>query len=216
FVGRADQQVKVRGFRIEPGEIEAALLGHGGVSQAAVVARAGGAGGTQLVGYVVLAAGCAADAGELRAHVGARLPEYMVPSAIVVLDGFPLTANGKLDRSALPAPEFRPSVGRLPRSPQEELLCALFAEVLVVDRIGIDDNFFALGGDSIVSIQLVSRARKAGLAITPRAVFQHQTVEALAAAATLVEEGAPRTVDVAVGAMPATPIMCRLEERGGP
>src|SRR5205823_6314664 len=216
FVGRADQQVKVRGFRIEPGEIEAALLGHGGVSQAAVVARAGGAGGTQLVGYVVLAAGCAADAGELRAHVGARLPEYMVPSAIVVVDGFPLTANGKLDRSALPAPEFRASVGRLPRSPQEELLCALFAEVLGVERVGIDDNFFALGGDSIVSIQLVSRARKAGLVITPRAVFQHQTVAGLASVATRLEETGSPVVDVATGGLVATPIMRWLLERGGP
>src|SRR6184192_908300 len=216
FVGRADQQVKVRGFRIEPGEIEAALLGHGGVSQAVVVARAGGAGGTQLVGYVVLTAGCAADAGELRAHVGARLPEYMVPSAIVVVDGFPLTANGKLDRSALPAPEFRPSVGRLPRSPQEELLCALFAEVLGVERVGIDDDFFALGGDSIVSIQLVSRARKAGLVITPRAVFQHQTVAGLASVATRLEETGSPVVDVATGGLVATPIMRWLLERGGP
>src|SRR5437773_883062 len=123
----------------------------------------------------------------------------MVPSAIVVVDGFPLTANGKLDRSALPAPEFRASVGRLPRSPQEELLCALFAEVLGVERVGIDDNFFALGGDSIVSIQLVSRARKAGLVITPRAVFQHQTVAGLASVATLIEAAAPALPDIATG-----------------
>src|SRR6266478_2972358 len=184
FVGRADQQVKVRGFRIEPGEIEAALLGHGSVSQAAVLSRAGGAGGAQLVGYVVLAAGCDAQADELRAHVGARLPDYMVPAAIVVLDALPLTANGKLDRSALPGPEFRAGFGRVARTPQEELLCGLFAEVLGVERVGIDDNFFALGGDSIVSIQLVSRARKAGLVITPRAVFQHQTVAGLASVAT--------------------------------
>src|SRR5262249_13483281 len=130
FVGRADQQVKVRGFRIEPGEIEAALVRRGGVLQAAVVARSDRAGGQQLVGYVVLAAGADADAAALRAHVGAQLPDYMVPSSIVVLDRLPLTANGKLDRGALPAPEVRAGVARLARSPREELLCALFAEVL--------------------------------------------------------------------------------------
>src|SRR5215471_15467084 len=104
----------------------------------------------------------------------------MVPGAIVELDRLPLTANGKLDRGALPAPDFAGRVGAgLPRTPQEELLCGLFAEVLGIERVGIEDNFFALGGDSIVSIQLVSRARKAGLVITPRAVFEHQTVAGL-------------------------------------
>ena len=101
-----------------------------------------------------------------------------------LLDRLPLTPNGKLDRRALPAPDLRPTgVQRVPRTPQEEMLCALFAEVLGLERVGIDDNFFALGGDSIMSIQLVSRARRAGLVITPRAVFEHQTVAALAAVA---------------------------------
>src|SRR5205823_10343324 len=217
FVGRADQQVKVRGFRIEPGEIEAALLGDGSVSQAAVVARVDGSGGAQLVGYVVAAAGRAVDAPALRAHVGSRLPDYMVPSAIVELDRLPLTANGKLDRGALPAPEYRGRVGGgLPRTPQEEVLCSLFAEVLGVAGVGIEDNFFALGGDSIVSIQLVSRARKAGLLITPRAVFQHQTVAGLASVATRLEETGSPVVDVATGGLVATPIMRWLLERGGP
>src|SRR5262245_37041322 len=215
FVGRADQQVKVRGFRIEPGEIEAALVGHASVSQAAVVARTEGAGRQRLVGYVVAAAGASVDAAGLRAHLGSCLPDYMVPSAIVVVDGFPLTANGKLDRGALPAPEVRAGVGRLPRTPQEELLCGLFAEVLGVERVGIDDNFFALGGDSIVSIQLVSRARKAGLVITPRAVFEHQTVAGLAGVARLIEERPSLLADVATGGLVATPIMRWLLERGG-
>src|SRR5262249_6910712 len=124
--------------------------------------------------------------------------------------------NGKLDRKALPAPDLTPAVAREPRAPQEQVLCALFAEVLGLPRVGIDDNFFALGGDSIMSIQLVSRARAAGLHITPRAVFQHQTVAARAAAAGPAPAAAPTEPDEAVGTLPATPIMRWLLERGGP
>ena len=183
--GRADAQVKLRGFRIEPGEIEAALLRQAGVSQAAVVARRGCSGTKRLVWLCGGGGGgCGGSVAALRAALSCVLPDYMVPSAIVVLERLPLTPNGKLDRRALPAPELTPAaVRRAPRTPQEAMLCALFAEVLGVERVGIDDNFFELGGDSIVSIQLVSRARRAGLSITPRAVFQHQTVAALAAVA---------------------------------
>ena len=234
FLGRADAQVKLRGFRIEPGEIEAALLRHEAVTQAVVIARRdadaredhaldgngpAGSGALRLVAYVVAKAGAAApDAAALRQHLSGLLPDYMVPSAFVLLPRLPLTPNGKLDRRALPAPVVAASADRrAPRTPQEELLCSLFAETLGVGEVGIDDNFFALGGDSIMSIQLVSRARRAGLAITPRAVFQHQTVASLAALAAATQEPTAEAIsDVAVGELPATPIMRWLAERGGP
>ena len=224
FLGRADAQVKLRGFRIEPGEIEAVLTAQAGVSQAAVIARRDRAGGGQrLIGYVVATAGAVLDTAALRAALSRQLPDYMVPSALVVLERLPLTPNGKLDRRALPEPELGSAHShRTPRTPQETILCSLFAEVLGLERVGIDDNFFERGGDSIVSIQLVSRARRAGLSITPRMVFQHQTVEALAAAAGVVAEPAASALSeadrarLAVGVLPATPIMLWLQERGGP
>jgi pristinamycin I synthase 3 and 4 len=154
---------------------------------------------------------------QLRETLQASLPDYMVPSAFVVLDCLPLTLNGKLDRKALPAPDLTPTTGRrAARSPREEILCSLFSEVLRVERVGIDDQFFKLGGDSIMAIQLVSRAREAGLVITPRAVFEHQSVATLAAVATPVQETAPDPPDNPIGGLPLTPIMHWLRERGGP
>ncbi|WP_406289324.1 amino acid adenylation domain-containing protein [Embleya sp. NBC_00896] len=193
YVGRGDTQVKVRGFRIEPAEVEAALTAHPDVAQAAVIARdaRGGSTGRQLVAYVVPAAtgdGTTTDGPsgpetkELHAFVSARLPDFMVPSAFVVLDRLPLAPNGKLDRAALPEPEYTGAAYRAPRTAREETLAKLFAEVLGVDRVGIDDGFFELGGHSLLATRLIGRARaEMGIEIPIRKIFDLPTVAALAA-----------------------------------
>ncbi|MEV6166205.1 amino acid adenylation domain-containing protein [Streptomyces sp. NPDC052052] len=194
FVGRADNQVKIRGFRIELGEVEAAVSRHPSVDRAAVLAREDQPGGKRLVAYVVPVRGATErpDPEQLRAWVAESLPEYMVPAVVVVLDDLPTTVTGKLDHRALPAPEFGPAeAGRVPRTPREELIRDLFTEVLGLSSVGIDDDFFTLGGDSIASIQLVARARKAGLGLAPRDVFSARTVAGIAEVATVVEPPAP-------------------------
>ncbi|MET8824477.1 amino acid adenylation domain-containing protein [Streptomyces sp. NPDC004610] len=216
YLGRADDQVKIRGFRIEPAEIESALTGHPGVAQALVTVHEDGP-RRRLVAYVVPVPGAVPDPAGVRAQVGGLLPDHMVPAAVVTLDRFPQLANGKLDRAALPAPDFAAlSSGREPATGPERTLCAVFAEVLGLDRIGVDDDFFVLGGDSIVAMQLVGRARTAGLRITPRQVFRHRTVAALAAVAESADAAAARPADDGTGTVPFTPVMHWLRELGGP
>ncbi|MFC5157072.1 amino acid adenylation domain-containing protein, partial [Streptomyces amakusaensis] len=206
YVGRADDQVKVRGFRIEPGEIEAALLRDARVAQAAALVRSDRPGEKRLVAYAVPEHGTRLDGTELRRGLGEELPDYLVPAAVVVLDRLPLTVNGKLDRGALPAPDFAAAVtGRAPRTPVEETLSRLFAEVLGLPEVGVEDGFFDLGGDSILSIQLVSRAREAGLVITPREVFQRQSVGGLAVVARDVGVVGVVGDGEGVGVLPLTP-----------
>ena len=181
YIGRADEQVKIRGFRIELGEIELTLAKHPAVAQAVVIAREDRPEQKQLAAYVVAAEGKTLMTAELRRYLGERLPEYMVPAAIVELNSLPLTANGKLDKRALPSPEFSARKGRLPRTPQEKLLASFFTEVLQVEQVRLDDNFFELGGDSLLAMRLISRMRATfGVELTVSTVFAGPTVGQLA------------------------------------
>ncbi|MEG8279903.1 non-ribosomal peptide synthetase [Streptomyces sp. AHA2] len=210
YLGRIDQQVKVRGFRIELGEVEEALRACAGVAEAAATVRDGD-GHRRLAGYVVPAPGAEVEPETVRRELGRTLPDYMVPSAVVVLPALPLNPNGKLDRGRLPDPAPAAHATRhvAPRTPTERTLAAIWAGVLHVERVGADDNFFALGGDSILGIQVVAQARQAGLSITSRDVYQHQTLAALARRADETgsrRRAVPSAPVEATGAAPLTPI----------
>jgi amino acid adenylation domain-containing protein/non-ribosomal peptide synthase protein (TIGR01720 family) len=220
FLGRADGQLKVRGWRVEPAEVEAALRGHPAVAQAAVAGWPDGAGSARLAGYVVAAVGAQApSAAELRGYLRGRLPEALVPSAFVALAALPRTAHGKLDRHALPPPDFRNLAldedYEAPQTPAQKALADIWAAVLRLERVGIRHNFFELGGDSILSIQVIARANEAGLNLTPKDLFQHQTVAELAEAAekagAVVADQGPVT-----GPVPLTPIQRWFFEQDPP
>ncbi|MFE7559373.1 amino acid adenylation domain-containing protein [Kitasatospora sp. NPDC057500] len=207
YFGRADQQVKIRGFRIELGEIEAVLAAHPAVADAAVIVREDVPGDKRLVGYAVLAPGSQqVGAEELRTRAAADLPVHMVPSAVVLLDRLPLTANGKLDRRALPAPDAPATgAGRPPRNPREQQLCELFAEVLGVPAVGVEDDFFALGGHSLLVVRLAGRIRAVlGLEVGIGTLFQAPTVAALDAALAADTPGAD-ALDVLLPLRPTAP-----------
>ena len=209
FLGRIDHQVKVRGFRIELGEIESALAEHEAVREAAVLSREDAPGEKRLVAYLVARREQSPTVSELRKFLKQKLPEYMMPAAFVMLEAMPSTTSGKIDRGALPAPDrVRPELDEAlapPRTITERVLADIWAQVLGIEQVGIHDNFFELGGDSILSIQIIARANEAGLRLTPKQLFQHQTIAELAAAAGTAsaiqfEQGA------VTGQLPLTPI----------
>jgi amino acid adenylation domain-containing protein/non-ribosomal peptide synthase protein (TIGR01720 family) len=225
YLGRNDRQVKLRGFRVELGEIEALLDQHPGVRESMVLAREDGPSGRWLVAYVVpngergtmndesdgssFIAHRSSFQAELRDFLKERLPGYMLPAAFVFLETWPLMPNGKVDRRALPAPDrdraAPESAFVAPRTPAEEILAAIWAQVLGVAQVGIHDNFFACGGDSILSIQIVAKANAAGLRITPKQLFEYQTIAALAAVAGAAEAIQAEQGRI-TGALPLTPI----------
>ncbi|SHT07435.1 D-alanine--poly(phosphoribitol) ligase, subunit 1 [Mycobacteroides abscessus subsp. abscessus] len=212
YLGRADEQVKIRGHRIELAEIQAVLSSLDGVEEAVVIAREDRPGDKRLVGYIT----GTADGGGLRMAIADRLPAYMVPAAVVRLDAIPLTVNGKLDTRALPAPDYGDHGRyRAPANAVEEVLADIYAQVLGLERVGVDDSFFDLGGDSILSMQVVSRGRAAGLLCRPRDIFVEQTVARLARVVQ-VTAGSRGPIDEGLGHVVPLPIMLWLKGIDGP
>ena len=217
FLGRIDHQVKVRGFRIELGEIETTLSAREDVREAVVLARGDGLQNERLVAYIIPQGGSQLSLGELRAHLKGSLPEFMIPAAFVVLNEFPLTPNGKVDRDALPEPDDKRLALEVeyvaPRDHAERVLAAIWKDLLNVEQVGIHDNFFELGGDSILSIQIIARAGQEDLRLTPKQLFEHQTISELAATA-----GTDRIITAdqgnIAGTLPLTPIQSWFAERG--
>jgi amino acid adenylation domain-containing protein/non-ribosomal peptide synthase protein (TIGR01720 family) len=221
YIGRSDFQVKIRGFRIELGEIESVLARHPDVKECAVMARDGRNGTKQLVAYVVPASERTANVSELRAHLRETLPEYMVPALFMVLDAFPLTANKKVDRARLPDPDGqRPDLETEhvePRTATEATLVRIWQELLGVDRVGIEDNFFDLGGDSLLALRSIMRANRSGMSLAPVSIFRHQTIAELAEAADAAGVANADGAVEAVGPTPLTPAELRfLTERRTP
>ncbi|MFC9660091.1 amino acid adenylation domain-containing protein [Nocardia sp. NPDC127606] len=210
YLGRSDFQVKIRGFRVELGEIDAALTAHPDIEYAVTLGTKADSGATVLVSYLLARPGMSIDTDDVTRFVGTSLPGHMVPTVLMPLDEIPLTPNGKLDRNALPAPVFGAVGSRAPEGPVETAIAELFTQILGLEQIGAEDSFFAAGGDSILSIQLVSRARTAGISFTPQAVFEHRTVAGLARVAVLGAESAPTLTELpggGVGVMPLTPVL---------
>ncbi|HMS34192.1 MAG TPA: amino acid adenylation domain-containing protein [Ignavibacteria bacterium] len=218
FLGRADHQVKLRGFRIELEEIEAKLLKHNAVKEAVVIVREDKPGVQRLTAYLIYSDKNEVDHNDLRNYLRESLPEYMVPADFVSLDELPMTPNGKVDRNSLPVPEliiseFENYVSA--SHPLEEKLVNIWKDVLGIEKIGIHDNFFELGGDSIISIQIISRANQAGLKISPKQIFQHQTIAGLASVIdyNVIENNNDENV---TGIIPLTPVQCWFFEQNLP
>ncbi|MDX3533840.1 amino acid adenylation domain-containing protein [Streptomyces sp. MB09-01] len=213
FLGRADNQVKIRGMRLEIEEVEAGLAEHPALRHTCVLAKKNTAGGTYLVGYVIPAAGSEdLRADEVKAWAAGHMVDYMVPAHIVVMKEFPLTANGKLDRGALPEPELGTGSFVAPATEKERLVCAAVAALLRLDEVGVDQDFFQLGGDSLLAISLLSSLRTVGLHVTPRQIFTNSVIGALAAVASREGAAAVDHGDVATGSVAGSPVVRWLGE----